>query len=136
MSTRITEWNYRNFLYVVRTSPAIIARTTTSIPGKDAREGVNDGPGVVVTMTVVVVGGGVVIMEVIVTVAGDCETVRVALVVGTVVIITGTPSSTATFVFATVPGFSTLMENVRVAVLKDVWKATTARPFPSVVTRA
>ena len=33
-------------------------------------------------------------------------------------------------------GFSALMENVRVAVLKEVWKATTARPSRSVVTRA
>jgi hypothetical protein len=33
-------------------------------------------------------------------------------------------------------GFSALIENVRVAVLEDVWKATTARPSRSVVTRA
>ncbi|MDD1693002.1 MAG: hypothetical protein LUQ05_07455 [Methanoregula sp.] len=33
-------------------------------------------------------------------------------------------------------GFSALMENVRVAVLKEVWKATTARPSRSVVRRA
>jgi hypothetical protein len=33
-------------------------------------------------------------------------------------------------------GFSALMENVRVAVLDDVRKATTARPSRSVVTRA
>ncbi len=56
-------------------------------------------------MTVMVVGGGVVIMEVTVAVAGDCNTVGVALVVVTEAIFTGTPSSMATFVFATVLDF-------------------------------
>ena len=56
------------------------------------------------------------------------------VVVGVDGIRSGTPLSRKTL--ADDCGFSALMENVRVAVLKEVWKATTARPSRSVVTRA
>ena len=48
----------------------------------------------------------------------------------------GSPRSMRMSLLAADREFSTLMENVLVAVPEDVWKATTARPSASVVTRA
>jgi hypothetical protein len=51
-------------------------------------------------------------------------------------ILDGSPRSMRMSLLAADRGLSTLMENVLVAVPEDVWKATTARPSASVVTRA
>ena len=48
----------------------------------------------------------------------------------------GSPRSIRILSFAADWRFSTLMENVLVAVPEEVWKATTARPSAPVVTRA
>jgi hypothetical protein len=122
------------FLFPVRKSTAITARIPASVPGGDAGEGVAVGVGIVVTT--IVVGKGVVAVEVTGTVVGRVVAGRSAFGVGSAVIFNGTPSWTATFAFDADPGFSTLMENVRVAVPEDVWNATIARPSRSVVTRA
>jgi hypothetical protein len=50
--------------------------------------------------------------------------------------LTGSPRSTRILSLAADWRFSTLMENALVAVAEEVWKATTARPSASVVTRA
>ena len=53
-----------------------------------------------------------------------------------VVTLAGRPRSTSMPPLAAEREFSTLMENVFVDVAEEVWKATTARPEVSVVTRA
>ena len=55
---------------------------------------------------------------------------------GTVGILNGSPRSIRTSLLAGDEGFSTLMENVLVAVAADVWNVTIARPSVSVVTSA
>jgi len=110
--------------------PPEIARIPTSIP-----KGVGWG-GVLVEIDTVVItvvaGRGLVVgidnVEGIVVRSGE------GVVVGVDGIRSGTSRSRKTL--ADDCGFSALMENVRVAVLEDVWKATTARPSRSVVTRA
>ena len=92
------------------------------------------GPGIVVNA--IVAGKGVVTVEVTGTGVDDFDEGRVAFVAGVIVIFSGSPSSTRTLLFAADEGFSTLMENDRVAVPEEVWKATIARPSRSVVTRA
>lgn len=118
----------------MRTSPAITERIPTSTPKGDACEGVPVGPGI--DVNAIVAGKGVVTVEVTGTVVDDFDAGRVAFVAGVAVIFTGSPSSTMTLLFAADEGFSTLMENDRVAVPEEVWKATIARPSRSVVTRA
>ena len=105
----------------------------TSTPDGDGCEGVPTGTGTVVSTSVV--GRGFVVGIAVGKVDGRMVGIRsedgVAGVTG---IRTGSPRSMK--IVAEDWGFSALMENVRVAVLDDVWKATTARPSLSVVTRA
>jgi len=133
---RHTVRNYRKiFLFPARKSPAITEKTPTSTPDGVVCEGVPAGIGTVSSTVVrgkgLVVGLVVAIVErkVVVGIVGGED-----VVVGIVGSRTGSPLSMKTD--AEDWGFSALMENVRVAVPDDVWKATTARPSRSVVTRA
>ncbi len=117
----------------VRIIPPKIATIPTSIPKGVGWEGVLVEAGTVVTT--VVAGRGLVVG--IDDVEGSVVNVSISgegVVVGVDGIRSGTSRSRTTR--ADDCGFSALMENVRVAVLEEVWKATTARPSRSVVTRA
>jgi hypothetical protein len=105
----------------------------TSAPDGDGCEGVPTGTGTVVSTSVVGRGFvvGIVGGEVGSGIVGKGGEDVVVEVTG---IRIGSPRSMKTI--AEDWGFSALMENVRVAVLDDVWKATTARPSLSVVTSA
>jgi hypothetical protein len=65
--------------------------------------------------------------------SGEIRVVSFLIVVG---ILVGRPRSMRMSLLAAEREFSTLMENVFVEVAEEVWKATTARPSVSVVTRA
>ena len=73
--------------------------------------------------------------------SGVAVVVRTGVIMGVsfwivVVTLVGRPRSISMSLLAAEREFSTLMENVFVDVAEEVWKATTARPSVSVVTRA
>ena len=114
-------------------SPAIIAIIQYPYPEADCCVGVRIGIGTVVKMT----GGGKgLTVRVSVAVAKGSGVITGGVGSGAVGILNGSPRSMRMLLLAADEGFSTLMENVLVAVPEDVWKATTARPSASVVTRA
>lgn len=134
---RVSNYHHRrDFLSRTNTIPAIIARMPTSTPDGDGCGGVLVVGGAVVSTGVAgtVVTGLVVAIVPILVVVGGIVVVGEDTVAGVVGNPRGSPRSMKTL--AADWGFSALMENVRVAVLDDVRKATTARPSRSVVTRA
>ena len=126
--------SYRKIFFLLPTkSPAMIAMIQYSYPGADCCVGVRIGIGTVVKMT----GGGKgLTVRVSVAVAKGSGVITGGVGSGAVGILNGSPRSMRMLLLAADEGFSTLMENVLVAVPEDVWKATTARPSLSVVTRA
>ena len=113
--------------------PPKIARIPTSVPGGVGWGVVLAEVGIVVITVVAGIGLVVRIVDVGAIVVNVGKS-GVGVVVGVDGIRSGTSRSRKTL--AADWGFSALMENVRVAVFEDVWKATTARPSRSVVTRA
>ena len=81
-----------------------------------------------------IVGGGGLPVSITVAVVVVSGTMRVGFGSGIVMILVGSPRSMTTS--PADEGFSTLMENVLVAVAEEVWKVTTARPSVSVVSSA
>ena len=104
-----------------------------SYPEGDCCAGVGVGTGTGVRMTD---GGKGLTVRVAVAVAGDAVVITGSVGSGTVGILNGSPRSTRMLLLAADEGFSTLMENVLVAVAEDVWNVTTARPSVPVVTSA
>lgn len=104
-----------------------------SYPGADCCAGVRVGTGTGVRTT----GGGKgLTVRVAVAVARGSGVFTGGVGSGTVGILNGSPRSMRMLLLAADEGFSTLTENVLVAVADDVWNVTTARPSASVVTSA
>lgn len=114
-------------------SPAIIAIILYPYPEADCCVGVRIGTVVVVKTT----GTGKRLPVRLTAVSGVSSGMITADAGSAIVgIPDGSPRSMRMSLLAAEREFSTLMENVLVAVPEDVWKATTARPSASVVTRA
>jgi hypothetical protein len=121
-----------DYLFLNSAYPATTDRIQYPIHGGDGWGDVWIGSGIIV-ISIVVGEGLTVLVNAGARVVGKNVGNSGAWVVGT---LTGSPRSTRILLFAADRGFSTLMENVLVAVAEEVWKATTARPSASVVTRA
>jgi hypothetical protein len=121
-----------NYLSLNMTYPATTDRIQNPIHKGDCCGDVRIGTGIMVK-TIVVGAGLAVLINAGAGVVGKNVGISGAEVVGT---LTGSPRSIRIVSFAADWRFSTLMENVLVAVPDEVWKATTARPSASVVTRA
>ena len=121
-----------DYLFLNNTYPVTTDRIQNPIHEGDCCGDVRIGTGIIVK-TIVVAAGLAVLVTAGAGVVGKNVGNSGAEVVGT---LTGSPRSIKIVSFAADWRFSTLMENVLVAVPEEVWKATIARPSASVVTRA